>query len=166
FARAETADAHRRLRVAFYGTLLGALPFALLVGLHNLSRAPALPGERWAVPFTLLMPLSFAWAMAVHNVFDFRVALRAVARAGVALLAAGFLYAAAEWVAATWWPALGRGVAGSSLAMVALLAALAGPASGWLATAGRRLVPIADEGSLHDWTPDGGDEPELLHGAC
>ncbi len=166
FARAETSDARRRLRVAFYGTLLGALPLALLVGLHNLSRVPALPGERWAVPFTLLMPLSFAWAMAVHNVFDFRVALRAVARAAVALLAAGFLYAAGEWLASAWWPALRPGVAGAALAAVALLAALAGPASGWLATAGRRLVPIAGEGSLRDWAPDGADEAQLLHGAC
>jgi phosphoserine phosphatase RsbU/P len=166
FARAETSDARRRLRVAFFGTLLGALPFALLVGLHNLSRAPALPGERWAVPFTLLVPLSFAWAMAVHNVFDFRVALRAFTRAVVAFLAAGLLYVAGEWLAASWWPALGQGVAGAALAVVALLAALAGPAAGWLGAAGRRLVPIADEWSLRDWAPEGADEQQLLHGAC
>ena len=166
FARAESADARRRLRVAFFGTLLGVLPFALLVGLHNLSHAPALPGERWAVPFTLLVPLSFAWAMAVHNVFDFRVALRAFTRAAVALLAAGLLYVAGEWLSASWWPALGQGVAGSALALAALLAALAGPASGWLGAAGRRLVPIVGEWSLRDWTPEGSDEPQLLHGAC
>src|SRR5438094_533692 len=39
FLRVENADARRRLRVAFFGTLLGALPFALLVALHSLSRA-------------------------------------------------------------------------------------------------------------------------------
>lgn len=166
FARVRTSDARRRLRVAFIGTLFGALPFALLVGLRNLSQAPALPGERWAVPFMLLVPLSFAWAMAVHNVFDFRVALRAFTRAVVALLGAGVLYVAGEWLAASWWPALGQGVAGAALAFAALLAALAGPAAGWLGAAGRRLVPIADEWSLRDWAPEGGDEQQLLHGAC
>ena len=166
FARAETSDARRRLRVAFFGTVLGATPFALLVGLHNLSHAPALPGERMAVPFMLLVPLSFAWAMAVHNVFDFRIALRAFTRAAVALLGAGLLYVAGEWLASSWWPALGQGVTGAALAVVALLAALAGPASGWLGAAGRRLVPIADEWSLGDWSPDGADEARLLRGAC
>ncbi len=166
FARAENSDARRRLRVAFFGTLLGALPFALLVGMHNLSHAPALPGERWAVPFLLLVPLSFGWAMAVHNVFDFRVALRAFTRAASALLAAGALYVAGEWMAASWWPKAGAGVTGAALALGALLAALAGPARGWLGAAGRRLVPIADEWSLAEWTPGGENEAELLHGGC
>ncbi len=166
FRRAESSDARRRLRVAFFGTLLGALPFAVLVGVHNLSHAPALPGERWAVPFTLLVPLSFAWAMAVHNVFDSRLALRAFTRAVLALLGAGILYFMGEWLAATLWPAIAQGVAGAALAVVALLSALAGPASGWLVAAGRRMVPIADEWSLDDWRPQGASESELLRGAC
>ena len=166
FARAANSDARRRLRVAFFGTVIGALPFTLLVGLHNLSHAPALPGERWAVPFTMLVPLSFAWAMAVHNVFDFRVALRAFTRALVGLLGVGLLYMAGEWLASSWWPALGQGVTGAALALLALVALLAGPAGGWLGVAGRRLVPIADERSLGDWNPEGGDEPQQLHGAC
>ena len=166
FFRAQTVDARRRLRVAFFGTLLGALPFALLVGMHNLSHAPALPGERWAVPFLVLVPLSFGWAMAVHNVFDFRVALRAFTRAAGALLAAGLLYVAGEWMAASWWPAAGAGVTGAALALAALLAALAGPLRGWLGAAGRRLVPIADEWSLADWSPGGEDDAQVLHDGC
>ena len=166
FIRAETSDARRRLRVAFIGTLLGALPFALLVGMHNLSHAPALPGERWAVPFLILVPLSFGWAMAVHNVFDFRVALRAFTRAAGALLGAALLYVAGEWMAAAWWPAAGTGVTGAAFALGSLLAALAGPARGWLGAAGRRLVPYADEWSLADWTPSGDEQAQLLQGGC
>jgi serine phosphatase RsbU (regulator of sigma subunit) len=166
FARAENADARRRLRVAFIGTLLGALPFAVLVGLRNLSAAPVIPGERWAVLTLLLVPVSFGWAMAVHNVFDFRVALRAFTRAAGALVGAGVLYVAGEWASAAWWPGAGPGAVGSALAGLALLAALAGPARGWLGAVGRRLVPIEDEASLADWSPAGEDEPQLLHAAC
>jgi serine phosphatase RsbU (regulator of sigma subunit) len=166
YVREENVDAKRRLRVAFFGTLAGALPVAILGGLHNLSSMGSVPGERWTVPATLLVPLSFAWAMVVHNVFDFRVALRAFMRAVLALLGAGLLYVAAEWLAATWWPALGGGVAGAALALAALLATLAGPARGWIGMAGQRLVPIADEWSLGDWAPQGSDEQELLRGAC
>ncbi len=166
FFRAETSDARRRLRVAFIGTLLGALPFALLVGMHNLSHAPALPGERWAVPFLILVPLSFGWAMAVHNVFDFRVALRAFTRAASALVGAALLYVASEWMAAAWWPTAGTGVTGAAVALGALLAALAGPARGWLGAAGRRLVPYADEWSLADWAPSGDEEAQMLQSGC
>jgi len=166
FARTRSADARRRLRVAFLGTVCGALPFALLVGLRNVSSAPVLPGERWAVPFLLLVPLSFAWAMAVHQVFDFRVALRAFTRAASALLGAGALYVAGEWAAAAWWPVARAGATGGALAMSALLAALAGPAREWLGAAGRRLVPIADETSLADWEPEGDDEAALLLGGA
>ena len=166
YVREENADAKRRLRVAFFGTLVGALPFAILGGIHNFSSVGSLPGERWTVPLTLLVPLSFAWAMVVHNVFDFRVALRVFMRAVLALLGAGLLYLAGEWVAASWWPALGAGVAGAALAFAALLATLAGPARGWIGMAGQRLVPIADEWSLADWVPQGGDEEELLLRAC
>ena len=166
FVREENADARRRLRVAFYGTLVGALPFAILGGVHNFSSVGSLPGERWTVPATLLVPLSFAWAMVVHNVFDFRVALRVFMAAVLALLGAALLYLAGEWLSSSWWPALGAGVAGAALGFAALLATLAGPARGWIGKAGQRLVPIADEWSLPDFVPQGADESELLQGAC
>src|ERR1044071_5957749 len=44
---------------------------------HNLAPRLVVPGERWAVVLTLLVPASFAWAVAVHGIFDFAVALRA-----------------------------------------------------------------------------------------
>jgi serine phosphatase RsbU (regulator of sigma subunit) len=166
FVREENADAKRRIVVAFWGTLAGALPFAVLGGIHNFSSVGSLPGERWAVPLTLFVPLSFAWAMVVHNVFDFRVALRVFMAAVLALLGAGVVYLAGEWLTSSWWPALGAGVAGAALAFAALLATLAGPARSWIGLAGQRLVPIADEGSLDHFVPHGGDEGTLLQGAC
>mgnify|MGYP001469469756 CR=1 FL=1 len=145
YLRSRSADARRRLRVALTGTLLGALPFAALVALRNLSPASSVPGERAAVLLTLLVPASFAWATAVHRVFEFRVALRV----GVLLLAlavlGGVVYAVGEWLAGAWRRDLGTGLAGAALAFVALVAAVAGPASSWLRSLGRRFVP--DEAS-------------------
>ncbi len=141
YRRARSADARRRLRVALTGTVLGALPFAALVALRNLSPASAVPGERAAVLLTLLVPASFAWATAVHRVFEFRVALRA----GVLLVALAVLglvvYAAGEWLGGAWRQDLGTGLTGAALAFVALVAAVAGPASRWLRSLGRRFVP-------------------------
>ena len=145
YRRARSADARRRLRVALAGTVLGALPFAVLVAVRNLSPGGLAPGERLAVLLTLLVPASFAWATAVHRVFEFRVALRA-AIALVALAALGaIVYAAGEWLAGVWRHDLGAGLAGGALAFVALAASVAGPASRSLRQLGARLVP--DEAS-------------------
>jgi len=141
YRRARSPDTRRRLRVALTGTVLGALPFAALVALRNLSPASSVPGERAAVLLTLLVPASFAWATAVHRVFEFRVALRA----GVLLVALAVLgvvvYAAGEWLAAAWRRDLGAGLTGGALAFVALVAAVAGPTSRLLRSLGRRFVP-------------------------
>lgn len=171
FARAPDDDARRRLRVAFFGTVLGALPLAVLVVVRNVSPGLPLPIERWSVPFTVLIPASFAWAIAVHRVFDFRVALRAVSALAVAALVAVLMAMAGEYVAASWWPGLGRGVTGVSMAFLALVAALAGPARPWLSALGARMVPIADEISLAAWLPSAanrleGDPKALLAEAC
>lgn len=145
YRRARTADARRRLRVALTGTVLGALPFAALVALRNLSPASSVPGERAAVLLTLLVPASFAWATVVHRVFEFRVALRA----GILLVALAVLgvavYGAGEWLVGAWRHDLGAGLAGAALAFVALVAAVAGPASRTLRSLGRHFVP--DEAS-------------------
>lgn len=156
FARTPTGDARARLRVAFFGTLLGLVPMTLLMLLRNLSPGAPTPSERWTVPFTLLIPTSFAWAIAVHRIFDFRVALRAVAALATAALIALILALGGERVAQAWWPELGRGVTGVSLAFLALVAALAGPARPWFAALGSRLVPIADEVPLAGWLPSPG----------
>ncbi|MBI3539215.1 MAG: hypothetical protein HY076_02965, partial [Candidatus Eisenbacteria bacterium] len=77
YRRAMTPDARRRLRVALAGTVLGLAPVATLIVIHSLTPAATVSGERWAALLTLLVPASFAWAIAVHGVFDFRVAMRA-----------------------------------------------------------------------------------------
>jgi serine phosphatase RsbU (regulator of sigma subunit) len=171
FLRVRGPDARRRLRVAFFGTLLGAAPFALVTAWRNMNPGVTLPGERLAVAFTLFVPASFAWAIAVHRVFDFRVALRAITVLLLAGVAAALTYAGGEWVAAAWWPELGEGVSGASLAFLALVSALAGPARPLLAGLGARVVPIAGEVSIAGWTParEGALAPavdDVLREAC
>jgi len=153
FVRTSSTDARRRLRVAFAGTLVGAAPFAGVIAWRNLVPGSPLPGERLSVALTLLVPASFAWAIAAHRVFDFRVALRAVTVLLFAAALAVLAYLAGEWLAAAWRPALGQGVSGASLAFLALVAALAGPARPLLARLGARVVPIAGEVSLAAWVP-------------
>lgn len=153
FVRTRDPDARKRLRVAFFGTLLGVAPFAAIVAWRNLSPGTAIPGDRFFVASTLLVPASFAWAISIHRVFDFRVALRATVVVA-ALAAAGFaFYVAGEWMAASWWPALGQDVSGVSLAFLVLVAALAGPMRARVAALGQRVVPIAGEVLLADWVP-------------
>lgn len=170
FMRSRSADARRRLRVAFFGTLLGAAPIATLVALRNLAPGTPVPGERAIVASLLLVPASFAWAIAVHRVFDFRIALRAAVTTAVLASAAFATFMLGEWLAHTWWPTLGAGVSGVSLAFLALIAGLAGPLRPWVMSLGARVVPIAGEVALASWTPsdgatqDGGDA--MLTEAC
>lgn len=172
FARTRNPDARRRLRVAFFGTLLGAAPFVAVTAWRNVFPGSPVPGERLAVAFTLLVPASFAWAIAVHRVFDFRVALRAIVVVAIAGLAAALPYLAGEWLRASGaWGGFGEGISGASLAFLALVAALAGPARPWLRTLGARVVPIPGEVSLAAWAPSeeavrAGDAAALLTEAC
>ncbi len=170
FARTRTADARRRLRVAFAGTLLGAAPLAALVALRSLAPDTAVPGERAIVGSIVLVPASFAWAIAVHRVFDFRVALRAIVSLALVLVTGGVMFVLGEWVGVHWWPDLGRDVSGVSLAFVALVAGLAGPSRPWIAGLGASIVPIADEVPLGSWAPSdtaiGGGAPAVLTEAC
>ena len=141
YRRARSADARRRLRVALAGTVLGALPFAALVAVRNLSPGGPIPGERLAVLLTLLVPAAFAWATGVHRVFEFKVALRATVVLVVFATLGVLIYVAGEWLAAAWRQDLGSGLAGGALTFVALTAAVAGPASRWLRSLGARFVP-------------------------
>ena len=144
YRHADSADARRRLRVALAGTAAGLAPLAGLIVLHNLPSAGAPPDQRWAVLSTLLVPASFAWAVAVHGVFDFRVALRASGAALGIALAAGVAWLGGEWLAATWWPERTAGLSGATLALVALIASLAGPARSWARTLGARVLALED----------------------
>jgi serine phosphatase RsbU (regulator of sigma subunit) len=171
FLRTRTGDARRRIRVAFFGTVLGAAPFVLVVAWRNLVPGTSLPFERLTVAFTLAVPASFAWAIAVHRVFEVRMALRAIVVLTLATLLAFATYAVGEWLAGAWWPALGAGVSGVSMAFLALVASLAGPARPWLSGLGARVVPIADEISLGAWAPSAeasrsGNGGAMLNEAC
>jgi serine phosphatase RsbU (regulator of sigma subunit) len=152
YRRAASGDARRRLRVVLFGTAAGVGPLAALIAVRNVWPGIEIPGERGAALLTLLVPASFAWATVVHRIFDFRVALRAVAMVALVATAGALAYAAGEWVTATWWPALGERFAGGALACVALAASLAGPAAPWLGSVGVRLLPTDEGRSLADWT--------------
>jgi serine phosphatase RsbU (regulator of sigma subunit) len=141
YRRARSTDAKRRLRVALVGTALGALPFATLVAIRNLTPHGPIPGERLAVLLTLLVPASFAWATGVHRVFEFKVALRAAVALVVLATVGALVYVAGEWLAAAWRRDLGSGLAGGALTFVALTAAVAGPTSRWLRSLGTRFIP-------------------------
>lgn len=148
YLRARTADTQRRLRVALAGTALGVGPLAGVILVRNLFPAVEVPGERWAVVLTLLVPASFAWAAVVHRIFDVHIALRS----GVLVLvlaAAGVLaYFGSEWISGRLWPELGASFAGGSLAFIAIAAALVGPAHPLLRQFGReRGRPAALEGA-------------------
>lgn len=153
FARHPSADARRRLRVALAGTLAGAAPFALAVVSRSIAPETPVPGERWTVFATLLVPASFAWAIAVHRVFEFRIALRAVAGLVAALLAALALVGVAGALQRFGLPAASHGVLGAALATLLYLAARLSPLRGALAALGARVVPIADERPLAAWAP-------------
>ena len=169
YRRALSTDARRRLRVALLGTAAGALPLAALVAVRNIVPGPPGAGERVAVPLTLLVPASFAWATAIHRIFEFRVALRAaVILAALALLGV-LVFVLGEWLSAAWRPDLGAGIAGGALAFVVVTAAVAGPASRWLRSLGHRFVP--DEATATERLDDGpaarrGTPDQVMEAAC
>ena len=144
YGRAGSSDARRRLRVAFAGTALGLAPLAALIVVHNLSPGAAVPGARWAVVLTLLVPASFAWAVAVHGVFDFHVALRAGAVTfGLAAFGAA-TWLVGEWLGSSWSPERGAELSGAALALVALGTSLAGPSRSWARALGARVLALED----------------------
>jgi serine phosphatase RsbU (regulator of sigma subunit) len=171
YFRARSPDARRRLRVALAGTLLGAGPLAILILVRNLSPGTSVPGERWAVVLTLLVPASFAWAVVVHRIFDFRIALRAAAL-GLALgVIAVSAWLSGEWIARHWGSHLGAEVEGLSLAGIALLSAVLGPVSTWVRSLNARFARDAGAASLGAWVvreePAGSDADErILSTAC
>jgi GAF domain-containing protein len=145
YLRAPSPDARRRLRVALLGTALGVAPVAAAVLVRNLLPQLALPGERW-MPLTLvLIPASFAYAIAVHHIFDFRIALRfSVTYLSVAALIAA-LYLVAQPLLRRGFPDMAPAQTAVSLAFLAALAALAGPVRPWLQRLTERLMPIEEE---------------------
>ena len=146
YARTATADGRRRLRVALAGTALGLGPLAGLTVVRNLTPGTVYPAERLAIVLTLLVPLSFAWATAIHRVFDFRVALRA-ALVTLAMAAGGALLVLGGHLITALRPQ-GPDYAALALAAVALVAAAAGPARPGLRSVTAALLPLRDEEPL------------------
>jgi serine phosphatase RsbU (regulator of sigma subunit) len=172
YLRAGSADARRRMRVALLGTFLGLGPSASLILLRNLSPADVVPGERWAIALTVFVPASFAWAVVIHRIFDFRVALRAAVGVVVLGVIGLVVYSVGEWWTAATWPERAAQVSGGALAFVALAASLAGPAAPMLRAIGARLVPDEASRSLSSWFQEPAaiavprDAESLLGGAC
>ncbi|HEY3217313.1 MAG TPA: SpoIIE family protein phosphatase [Candidatus Eisenbacteria bacterium] len=167
YARAGSTDSRRRMRVALVGTVLGLGPLASLIVLRNLSPGTVVPGERWALQLTLLVPLSFAWATVVHRIFDFRVALRVATIALILGLMGAGVYFAGE-LATTWG---GVDLTGVALALVALGAAVAGPARPWagrldLLLASQRMTPALAETLIREATAHEESAPAVLSRAC
>jgi serine phosphatase RsbU (regulator of sigma subunit) len=167
FARAGSPDARRRLRVVLAGTVLGVGPLATLIALHNLAPWVTAPGERWTVLLTLLVPGSFAWAIAVHRIFDFRVALRAGAGALLVIAVAVAAWFAGEGLARRVWPAGAGGLAGATFAFLTAAVGVAPPVRrGLRALTGGEGVDrtlAAWTGRLHAG-PSGPDE--ILASSC
>lgn len=162
YARAGSPDARRRLRVALLGLLCGAGPLALATLARNLSPTRGLPFDHLAVPLTLLIPASFAWAIAVHRLFDIGVALRVGAMA--AALAIGTLIAAFGPDAAI--PAFGREVASGLLLAIVAGAVVSGPVSQRLGRSAWPVLAAAKSGPARAGARGRADAGALLDRAC
>jgi serine phosphatase RsbU (regulator of sigma subunit) len=168
YLAAGSPDAQRRLRVALAGTVLGLAPILVVIAMRTLSPGTELPGERAAVLATLLVPAAFAWAIAVHRILEFRLALRALVMTAVLVATVALAGVAIHFTArALGYP--GADPVGMALAILAAAAALAGPAHPVGATIGRWLVPErsaeALETGLGSWVRDAGASAVLAR-AC
>jgi sigma-B regulation protein RsbU (phosphoserine phosphatase) len=127
YVRAESADARRRLRVAVAGAVFGLAPLLAVIVSRTVAPAHAMPGERAALFLVLLVPASFAYAIAVHRVFEFRVALRSVRGPLIAFGLIAVAYGVGESLGPFRMLGAADGVTRASLAAMGLLAVAAGP---------------------------------------
>jgi serine phosphatase RsbU (regulator of sigma subunit) len=169
YLAAGSLDARRRLRVALAGTVLGLAPMLVAIALRTLSPGTPAPGERLTVLATLLVPAAFAWAIAVHRIFEFRLALRALLMTAVLVALAALAGVAAHLVARALGHPASADPVGVALAILAAAAALAGPAHPIGAAIGRWMVPERDPGALdtglESWVREAGAS-EVLARAC
>ncbi len=76
---APSRAARRRLVIPLWGTLLGVLPITAATLGHVIRPGWSLPGDRYSLLATVLVPFSFAYAIVRHGVFDLtHLARRAV----------------------------------------------------------------------------------------
>ncbi len=76
YRRAQTDVARAKVRAVLWGTVLGLLPVALVLVLHELWPGRMFPGDRLAVLSTVLIPLSFGYAIVRHGIFDATLIVR------------------------------------------------------------------------------------------
>jgi serine phosphatase RsbU (regulator of sigma subunit) len=117
---------------------------------------------------TLLVPASFAWAVVVHRIFDFRVALRATAVAVSLAVAAAAAFVAGEWLGDLWLPAHSVQWGGTTLATLVLMVTLAGPIRPWGRSLAERTSRASSLQTLGGATRDAPAprDDELLEGAA
>ena len=169
YLRAESADARRRLRVAVAGAVLGLGPLLAVIVSRTVAPAHAMPGERAALFLVLLVPASFAYAIAVHRVFEFRVALRSVRGPLIALSLIATAYGLAESLGPFRTLGASGQVTRASLAAMGLLAVVAGPVrplirGAALRVAGARAPSLAE--LLSRALPADGSDAVTLEHAC
>ncbi len=70
YVRAQTETARAQVRVALWGTVLGLFPLSLVLLLRLLWPTLSVPGDRLSVLATVLVPLSFGYAIVRHGIFD------------------------------------------------------------------------------------------------
>jgi serine phosphatase RsbU (regulator of sigma subunit) len=145
YLKASSDDIRRRLRVVLIGTALGVAPVAAAVLLRNLAPHLYYPGDRWAPLALVLIPASFAYAIAVHNIFDFRVALRfSVTYLSLAALIGALYLLVRPWVARA-FPDAPPAQLLTAVGFLVALASLAGPVRPWIQRLSERLVPPEEE---------------------
>ncbi len=70
YRRAQTETARAQVRVVVWGTVLGIFPAVFVLVLRQIRPDFAIPGDRLAVIATVLVPLSFGYAIVRHGIFD------------------------------------------------------------------------------------------------
>ncbi len=70
YRRARTEMSRAKVRIALWGTVLGLFPIGLTLIIQQLRPGFQFPGDRLAVLSTVLVPLSFGYAIVRHGIFD------------------------------------------------------------------------------------------------
>jgi phosphoserine phosphatase RsbU/P len=70
YRRAQTETARAQVRVVLWGTVLGISPAVFVLVLRQVRPTFAIPGDRLVILATVLVPLSFGYAIVRHGIFD------------------------------------------------------------------------------------------------
>lgn len=109
YRHARTRTARRKVRVILWGTMLGTLPVALMLGLRALWPGFTFPGDRLAVLAIILVPLSFGYAIVRHGIFDLTLIVRRSLAFSLLAALLGSLYLVLQTALGGWLPELAAG---------------------------------------------------------